>query len=86
MLGLSDVARTSRVRSLTARELPVAGEGYLVYCNNNFEEQFNYINYKKKVKNYMILVGKTVIPLLLMFLCLVMSVVCLSILSFMLKI
>ena len=32
MLGLSDVTRTSRVRSLTARELPLAVEGYLVYC------------------------------------------------------
>ena len=32
MLGLSDVTRTSRVRSLTARELPIAVEGYLVYC------------------------------------------------------
>ena len=29
MLGLSDVTRTSRVRSLTARELPLAVEGYL---------------------------------------------------------
>ena len=33
MLGLSDITRTSRVRSLTARELPLAFEGYLVYCN-----------------------------------------------------
>ena len=32
MLGLSDVTRTSRVRSLTDRELPLAVEGYLVYC------------------------------------------------------
>ena len=32
MLGLYDVTRTSRVRSLTARELPLAVEGYLVYC------------------------------------------------------
>ena len=33
MLGLSDVTRTSRVQSLTARELPLAVEGYLVYCS-----------------------------------------------------
>ena len=32
MIGLSDVTRTSRVRSLTARELPLEVEGYLVYC------------------------------------------------------
>ena len=32
MLGLSGVTRTPRVRSLTARELPLAVEGYLVYC------------------------------------------------------
>ena len=34
MLGLSDVTRTSRVRSLTARELPLAVQGYLVYCTS----------------------------------------------------
>ena len=34
MLGLSDVTRTSRVRSLTARELPLAVEVYLVYCRS----------------------------------------------------
>ena len=34
MLGLSDFTRTSRVRSLTARELPLAVEGYLVYCRS----------------------------------------------------
>ena len=33
MLGLSGVTRMSRVRSLTARELPLSVEGYLVYCN-----------------------------------------------------
>ena len=54
--------------------------------DNNFEEKLNYINYKKTVKNYMMLVGKKVISFLLMFLCLVMDVVCLSILSFMLNI
>ena len=32
MLGLSEVTRTSRVRSLTAREIPLSVEGYLVYC------------------------------------------------------
>ena len=32
MLGLSDVTRTSIVRSLTARELPPAVERYMVYC------------------------------------------------------
>ena len=32
MLGLSYVNQTSRVQSLTARELPKAVEGYLVYC------------------------------------------------------
>ena len=32
MLGLSGVTRTPRVRSLIARELPLAVEGYLVYC------------------------------------------------------
>ena len=31
MLGLSDVTLMSRVQSLTARELPLAVEGYLVY-------------------------------------------------------
>ena len=31
MLVLSDVTRTSRVQSLTAREIPLAVEGYLVY-------------------------------------------------------
>ena len=50
--------------------------------DNNFEEQLIYMNYKKIVKNYMILVGKIVISLLLMVLCLVMDVVCLNILSF----
>ena len=33
MLGLSDVTQMSRVWSLTARELPLAVKGYLVYCN-----------------------------------------------------
>ena len=32
MLGLSDVTQTSIVQSLTARELPLAVEGYMVYC------------------------------------------------------
>ena len=50
--------------------------------DNNFEEQLSYINYKKTVKKYMIVVGKTVISILLMFLCLVIDVVCLSIFSF----
>ena len=36
--------------------------------DNVFEQQLNYINYKKTVKNYMMLVGKTVISILLMFL------------------
>ena len=54
--------------------------------DNNFEEQLSYMNYKKTVKNYMILVGKIVISLMLMFLCLVMDVVCLNIISFLLKI
>ena len=36
--------------------------------DKNLEEQLNDINYKKMVKNYMMLVGKTVISLLLMFL------------------
>ena len=52
----------------------------------NFEEQLNHMNYKKIVKNYMIIVGKIVISLLLMFLCLVMDVVCLNIPSVLLKI
>ena len=54
--------------------------------DNIFEEQLSYMNYKKKVKNYMMLVGKTSISLLLMFILLVMDVVCLSILSFLLNI
>ena len=54
--------------------------------DNNFEEKFSYMNYKKTVKNYMILVGKIVILLLMMFICLVADVVCLNILSFLLKI
>ena len=33
MLGLSDVTRTSRLGSLTTKELPLVVEGYLVYCN-----------------------------------------------------
>ena len=33
MLDLSDVTRTSRVRSLTARELSIAVEVYLIYGN-----------------------------------------------------
>ena len=33
MLGLSDVTRTSILQSLTARELPLAVEGYMVYCS-----------------------------------------------------
>ena len=33
MLGLSDVTQTSIVQSLTARELPLAVEGYMVYCS-----------------------------------------------------
>ena len=37
MLGLFDVTRTSRVRSLTARKLPLAVEGYLVYCSTEFK-------------------------------------------------
>ena len=39
MLGLSDVNQTSRVRSLTARELPLAVEGYLVYCSIMDDEE-----------------------------------------------
>ena len=35
MLGLSDVTRTSIVRSLTARELPLAVERYTVYYRFN---------------------------------------------------
>ena len=31
---MSDVTRTSILRSLTARELPLAVEGYMVYCRN----------------------------------------------------
>ena len=54
--------------------------------STNFEEQLNDIYCRKTVKNYIMLFGKTVISLLLMFLCLVMDVVCLSILSFMLNI
>ena len=54
--------------------------------DNNFEEQLSYMNYKKTVKNYMILVGKIVISLLLMFICLVMDGLCLNILIFLLKI
>ena len=42
MIGLSDITRTSRVRSLTARELPLAVEGYLVYCTgaSNYSDFF----------------------------------------------
>ena len=42
MLGLSDVTRTSIVRSLTARELPLTVEGYMVYCKG--EEYYNNID------------------------------------------
>ena len=52
MIGLSDVTRTSIVRSLTARELPLAVEEYMVYCtnagrltNNNWEEMHQRIKY-----------------------------------------
>ena len=37
---MSAVTRTSRVRSLTARELPLTFEGYLVYCRDDTLEQF----------------------------------------------
>ena len=37
-------------------------------ADNNFEEQLNDISYNKTVKNYMMMVGKRVISLLLMFL------------------
>ena len=43
-------------------------------------------NTREQWENFMILVGKTVITILLMFLCLVMDVVCLSILKYLLKI
>ena len=36
--------------------------------DNNIQEQFSYINYKKTVKSYMIMVGKMVILILLIFL------------------
>ena len=36
MLGLFGVTRTPRVQSLTAREIPLAVEGYLVYCICSF--------------------------------------------------
>ena len=35
MLGQSDLTRTSIVRSLTARELPLAVEGYMVHCRED---------------------------------------------------
>ena len=35
MPGLSDVTRTSIVQSLTARELPLAVDVYLVYCTRS---------------------------------------------------
>ena len=54
--------------------------------DKNFEEKFSFMNYKKTVKNYMILVGKIVILLLMMFICLVADVVCLNIHSFFINI
>ena len=54
--------------------------------DNHFEKQLNDINCKKTVKIYIMLVRKTIISLLLVFLCLFMDEVCLSILSFILKI
>ena len=43
--------------------------------DNNFEEQYYDINYRKTVKKYMMLVGKTVISLVMMFICLVLDAV-----------
>ena len=54
--------------------------------DNSFEEQLNDLNYRKIVKSYMMLVGKTFISLLMMFLFLVLDAVCISILIFMLNI
>ena len=53
--------------------------------DNYFNEQFNDINYKIKVKKLHGAGFKSVILLMLMFLCLVMDVVCLGILNFMIK-
>ena len=50
--------------------------------DNNSEEQLSYMNYKKTVRKLHDTGQKTVITLLLMFLCLVMDVVCLNVLSF----
>ena len=44
LLGISDVTRTSIVRSLTARELPLAVERYMVYCKC-FVPDKNHISY-----------------------------------------
>ena len=62
------------------------GKSSLNEDDNNLDKQLSYMNYKKTVRKFHDIGWKTVITLLLMFLCLVMDVVCLSILSSLLKI
>ena len=57
MLSLSDVTRTFILQSLTARELPLSVEGYMVYCNS-FDDEFN----RKIVSQYMPLIGESFHP------------------------
>ena len=54
--------------------------------DNNFDEKLNDINYKITVMKLHDAGWKNSFSLLLVFLCLVMDVVCLSILNFMIKI
>ena len=49
MLVLSDVTRTSIVRSLTDRELPLAVEGYMVYCRGYVVKIFNQAHVTSKL-------------------------------------
>ena len=97
VLDITDILRhqkqgltTSYVKDIEGRAQNI--DSYFFYTklplnedDKNFEEQLSYMNYNKTVKNYMILVGKVFISLLLMFLCLVINVVCLSIHNSMIK-
>ena len=54
MLGLSDVTRTSTVRSLTARGLPLTVEGYMVYCKG--EAYYNNIDKESDVIRLLLII------------------------------